>query len=322
MRWLVYAVLKHKTGTAHDDHQEVHGKRGSGESIIDLSNLVSRSSDDVDQKIKQTLYEKIYEIDVDDDELREMEQELERLRDLDDNDSQDRFVDLEQEYMERKVDIFLEGKQQEISDILGYESEVVIRISPLKLSKMLEDGRYKTIHDLDRERKYEDESLDVGGWDNPAIRTEFEEDGFDRESPEPVYGYINYPDKPEWINDTLNAYGSIDVVLKPSVRKRTTLTIGDSLGNNVNENSEYKPIMNPSPIQNPSYRSIPLAKNDDYIQKNLKDAIADSSEYIEAQILGGIKLSDIDHIRFADNFRDMDDYIIQELKQKGIRVET
>jgi len=76
---------------------------------------------------------------------------------------------------------------------------------------------------------------DVGssmGFFSPKARGVWEERaGFERS---PVYGSVDIPDEHTGIRDRASQYGQASFRMKPEVRDRTRITLGDSLGANVN----------------------------------------------------------------------------------------
>jgi hypothetical protein len=85
-------------------------------------------------------------------------------------------------------------------------------------------------------------------------------------------------------NDQVDQYGEIRFTLKPEVRSRTTATIGDSLrtGNMADA------------VNNPKPDLINMGLYNEGAVHHLSGS--PSADYVEAQIHGGVKVSDISHI--------------------------
>lgn len=155
------------------------------------------------------------------------------------------------------------------------EHPLETRIKPATLEKILKDGRMKTAH----------EGVKASGTNKLDKKTEFENAYMGAEGvpagERPVYGYMQT--EAEHHNTTLDHYGSVRVVLHDEVKDRTSFTIGDSL--------DRKTF--PSPLHAPAVRSSPpgVKSKDDLVKK---------SQYIETQIWGGVKASDIKHVQFSE----------------------
>lgn len=85
--------------------------------------------------------------------------------------------------------------------------------------------------------------------------------------------------------DVLSSYGQIQIVLRSGVRSRTTMTVGDSL--------DEIGFMRPSPVDNPTAESLGHRSLDSVMQPGWT-----RRGYVEAQIHGGVRASDIDEVVF------------------------
>ncbi len=153
---------------------------------------------------------------------------------------------------------------------------VIINITSEDFAAVGVDGRFKS----------QFETGDSMGLYDPKVRKKVEASLFGYNttttSPEkrPIYGSID-PDGPLNPASSTWRYGDVRVVLKDNVKDRTTFTPTDSLtGATV-----------PSPIKNPGRHSISLNMDDPY------------AGYIETQIHGGVKMSDIAEIVIKDSRR-------------------
>jgi hypothetical protein len=168
------------------------------------------------------------------------------------------------------------SNQQKLKEILATQP-VTLNLTSDDLEKVFKDGRFKS----------QFETGDSMGAYNPEKRNETEAIVFGyptrTTSPEkrPIYGSI-----PEFGAAALGRpgesgtwlYGDTRVVLKDSVRSRTTFTAGDSLGMG----------WNPSSVENPRLNGASLTTKKPYVG------------YIEAQIHGGVKISDIKELVIKD----------------------
>lgn len=222
--------------------------------------------------------------------------------------------------------------QERVSSAMK-NGDVTIAMSEGVLTSVLNDGRYKNQF----ETRTSGGKLDVGVrkvGEGLATGTPAGTKLADR----PVYGYLTdnetsltYQNKRdavkglegEWSdkhtldrtldwqsitsvnNYQVDQYGDIRVVMKPSIRERTTVTIGDSLRTGVMADA----ITNPKP---------------DLVNMGLYKAGAalhmsgnPTAGYLEAQIHGGVKVSDISRI-YAP--RDRVDSIQESLSFRGIDI--
>lgn len=116
----------------------------------------------------------------------------------------------------------------------------------------------------------------------------------------PIYGHMFDPEVGD-IGEALS-YGEVQVVFKPSVRSRTTITGMDSLELG---DGEFTPSAKPSPLTNPSVRSVKVFDAGTESSFLHRDPLVATQlnkvhvSYTEAQIHGGVRTSDIDRVIFA-----------------------
>jgi Protein of unknown function (DUF3626) len=131
----------------------------------------------------------------------------------------------------------------------------------------------------------------------------------------PIYGYLH---SEKHGGDTATSYGAVKVRLKPSVRPRVTMTVGDSLGPMGSGHQEGVPVNAPT-IHTLSHEG---KLSDVTKSKNIEDT-AGSWGYAEAQYHGGLPVSDVEAVivpkRVADHpeFKESKDL----LKKMGIPLE-
>ena len=170
----------------------------------------------------------------------------------------------------------IESNEKKLKEILATQP-VVVNITSQDFAKVIKDGRFKTQH----------ETGDSGGTYGPEMRNEAEAVMFGyntRRTPpqkRPIYGSIP-PSGPAtgpgsegsatWL------YGDVRVVLNDAVKDRTTFTTNDS----------FAMAFAVSPVKNPNMRGTSMRFDQPY------------GSYIEAQIHGGVQLSDIKEIVMRD----------------------
>jgi hypothetical protein len=157
---------------------------------------------------------------------------------------------------------------------------------------ILADGEVKSIFAFDEAMKGEHYLEHRTAYEKVAF-------GYDNDTPiemRPVSGIV-YPS--EMNNDLIDTfgtnYGSVQLVLKDDVKSRTTVTVGDSLDR----------FQRPTPIGGNVPRTFDLATQ---AQSSARQAAQGNSmltdkrwwgnNYVEAQVHGGVKLSDISKIVF------------------------
>lgn len=174
---------------------------------------------------------------------------------------------------------------------------IAVRVTHKALAGVLKDGRFKSQFETNKSNGLLDKN----------VRGRAEEKWFglapdSDPAKRPIYGYVavegvrNVNDHPE---QYLNQYGTVQVVLKDSVRARTTAMWGDSL------NQASYGI--PEPVDSPTWRSYTLALsgvgNGELV--NL-DRDTDSVRwrewsFVEAQIHDGVSTDDIAEVILDKN---------------------
>jgi hypothetical protein len=117
-----------------------------------------------------------------------------------------------------------------------------------------------------------------------------------------------------------SSYGEITFVLKDSVKGRTTVTAEDSFYSQVSKN-----VM-PSPYNSPKSYSIPLSSSGKpgYMVKSGGLDLYGGARYVEAQVHGGVSLSDVAKVIINPAAMSHWSYssLISSLQTKGIPYET
>jgi len=195
----------------------------------------------------------------------------------------------------------VERKISETVSTAVEENPIAIQVSPYALEQILEDGQFRNqfetgtsggYFDIDHRRERERAGLGIPDGADAAER--------------PVYGWIR-------TSENLGAaadYGDISVVLKEGVKDRSTVTVGDSLDT----------FGMGTMVGVPSKR-IGIEGFDDQVEALYREGLS-GVQYIETQIKGGVRLSDIAEIQFPTHYRDDPEewaYIQHSLDQAGVQ---
>jgi hypothetical protein len=178
-----------------------------------------------------------------------------------------------------------EALQDEVAQAVQ-DAEVRINIGAEDMMTVLADGRFKN----------QFETGDSGGVYSPRAREEAETDlfGLEQATPaedRPIYGYLESPSA-RTMTDGADMYGDIQVVLKDSVMERTTFTVGDSL-TLASEGLFGVPL---GAIDR-YHLAVPARTATKYFNYPDKLHTVLAPGYHEAQIHGGVQLSDIKEVR-------------------------
>ena len=192
------------------------------------------------------------------------------------------------------------------------DCHVCIRVPHRILSKILDEGRIKSqfetgtsegIYNPDLRIRHEEKSMGVPVDIEPAAR--------------PIYGYLTNTSDGQMSldNGSLEQYGDVAIVLKDGIRERTTWLESDSLDMNlIITRSVPSPVNNPSTyslrgvtiMQDVLYDTDPGGKlgatttPDFGHTSEERGAVVGYRDYSywEAQIHGGVNVSDIDKVVF------------------------
>jgi hypothetical protein len=199
------------------------------------------------------------------------------------------------------------------------------------LETILDDGRIKNQH----------ETGSSGGWLDPDMRRDFEQDfmGVSEDTPDeemPIYGFASSEDAaPSEEPDDLDGYGDASIRLDDSAKESASVTFGDSLSANggMGGRDEDSPTsFAATPANNPGAESvepglIPAGHDEDTQLEMLENADdpTDLSMYNEMQFHGGIDADQIEEVKFDANadFRDPPDQeLLDRLDEAGISYEV
>ena len=214
---------------------------------------------------------------------------------------------------ERAINYAKDRYEDQIENVIkrveGYvkDAPLTIRVPEDVLSLVLESGRFKSQH----------ESGDSKGWFAPDERLLSEQNAFGNDyigtkdkTKSVIYGYMDATKN--GFNDSAGHYGPIKVVLKDDVKNRTTVTYGDSLG----------PFERREATGSPTNKIGPECLDDGerwgYGGEAGNTDLRKQASYIEAQIQGGVSVSDIAQVTLPAHY--MDGWAINELRSLGVDV--
>lgn len=179
------------------------------------------------------------------------------------------------------------------------DNQVSIMTEETVLDGILADGEVKSIFAFDEAMKGKQYLEHRKAYERIAF-------GYDNNTPieiRPVSGIVFPNQHNNELLDTFGQnYGSVQLVLNDDVKSRTTFTIGDSLDR----------FQRPTPVGGKVPRTFDLAVTAQGVNKIGNDFFEDKrfhmESYVEAQVHGGVKLSDINKIVFHyPMFTDMED---------------
>ena len=185
-----------------------------------------------------------------------------------------------------------ELKQQWLSSQKAQFAEVAqesvkIDLTPKALNAILEDGRMKTAYEVPSSRAGGNYPNNQKDYLEIRQNAETRYMGVPAETPpqdRPVYGYLK---QGEGFTDY--KYGAITVELKDSVKDRTTMSAYDSLDARLTPAPVSVALQGTLTDQQVWEASGPGAVNG----RNGSNLLASETPYYEAQVHGGVKLSDI-----------------------------
>ena len=206
---------------------------------------------------------------------------------------------------------------------------IKIQVAKEKLKEIATDGRLKNVHETtsSRTQHYGND------WESKyrEMRTKYETEnlGVPANLPapqKPIYGWLEASERLEAAD-----YGSVTIVLKDSVKNRTSLTIGDSL-------NESAPVLIQDILDGKvTVMDMANASENAYLTRYLPKAdgkigplpTKEGVSYWEAQVYGGVNLEDIEKIIIPQSdiaikptmrLKYVTEETIEMLKQAGIEV--
>jgi len=217
---------------------------------------------------------------------------------------------------------YQKASAQAIKDYVAKGDIVVSVLTPEKnLLSILNSGEIQNGYVSGKsERIYAGRLGETG---DVRMRVENEAFGLTNKSPlseRPIYGFVD----PKGLEDDPVGYGQAKIVLNPDVKERSTVTLGDSLDNHSNSEAAFKyataPLLASDPNPKDIFYPLPQQSIPDLLPKfgtDFQSGLA--TEYIEAQIHGGLKTSDIARVDF---YAEPSPEVAAALKEKNIPYRT
>lgn len=200
-------------------------------------------------------------------------------------------------------------------------AEIGIQMKPKALGRFITSGEMKNGF-----QKGAVGSVGKGKSGYFGIRKDSEDEMFgeiDDDANRPIYGYLEHPDRMRSQGAEVGSnYGKVQLLLKSEVKARATYTVGDSLDDQrfwgqivgaVNDPPSHRdlPVTNYTPESLAEYqwkKNIVADLNsrewklvESYVDKGKEQhAERATPQYLEAQVFGGVKLSDIREIRLPE----------------------
>lgn len=200
------------------------------------------------------------------------------------------------------------GASRDLKDFLN-GSDVVMAFNPAGFSKFVKEGEAKNGFQqgtggikkgksgyLENRKGGEERTLGISKIAEASQR--------------PVYAALEHPDRAKSLQGgedrQMAYYGGIQVVMNPSVKDRATFTIGDSLDFNAPRGIMASPVRDPA---NPARTGMESTKVDfspgggtssDRMRAGVPglDIVSSRPVYVETQIHGGLRSSDIKEVRY------------------------
>lgn len=190
------------------------------------------------------------------------------------------------------------------ADLTDPRNPVAIRLPSEVIDKIMDSGRIKS--------QFETRTSEIIVAIKERGTAELRGMGYERKSPpeqRPIYGFVADPR----VSRSANMYGDIQFELKPEVRQRTTVTIGDSLEGLHRGWTIPTPINDMGPSAYGEWVATYYgAATGRYRWDNI------GLQYVEVQIHGQVKMSDIERVRDTENR--LSDAQIRRLNALGIEV--
>ena len=221
------------------------------------------------------------------------------------------------------------GASRDLKDFLN-GSEVVMAFNPYGLAKFVKEGEAKN--------GFQEGTGGIkkgkGGYLEVRKAGEEKVMGISRQteaSKRPVYGALEHPDRARSLqggeNNDMANYGGVQVVLKSSVKDRATFTIGDSLDYNAPLNIMASPVRDPADptiVNSMGSKKINFnpgggTSSDKMTTFANFDAGPTRPAYVEAQIHGGLKISDVKEVRYYKG-HDIPASTRKLLEKQGVKI--
>lgn len=199
-------------------------------------------------------------------------------------------------------------------------AKVAIQVKDTPLDRLISNERFKNrfeggVHGVGKGNRGYNDARKAG--EEELFGIPKDADG----SARPNYGYLEHPDRLSSTGGDIGmSYGTNQIVLRDDVKARTTFTVGDSLDDRRHYNSRPAAVNNPQ-VQAAIDDKDPVVSVGRYTD-DWKVEVGDrraTPRYIEAQVFGQIKLSDIEEIRIPKS-RALKPAQEKKLASAGVRV--
>jgi hypothetical protein len=222
------------------------------------------------------------------------------------------------------------GASQDLKDFLN-GSEIVMAFNPSGFSKFVKEGEAKNGFQqgtggikkgksgyLEGRKSGEEKVMGISKQTEASQR--------------PVYAALEHPDRAKSLQggqyNQMANYGGIQVVMNPSVKDRATFTVGDSLDYNAPRGVMASPVRDPA---DPTRVNSMGSKKVDFnpgggtssdrmtVFSSGYDNVPTRPSYVEAQIHGGLKTSDIKEVRYYKG-HDIPASTRKLLEEQGVKI--
>jgi len=201
------------------------------------------------------------------------------------------------------------GASQDLKDFLN-GSDVVMAFNPAGFSKFVKEGEAKNGFQQGTGGIKKGKSGYLEGRSSGEEKT-MGISKLTEASQRPVYAALEHPDRAKSLQGgedrQMANYGGIQVVMNPSVKDRATFTIGDSLDFNAPRGIMASPVRDPAnPARSGAVESTKVDFNSgggtssDRMRTFVPglDVASTRPVYVETQIHGGLRSSDIQEVRY------------------------
>lgn len=201
------------------------------------------------------------------------------------------------------------------------EADVYMQVSTEALESIVKDDKFKNMFNRGAVNS-------IGGGDSDYRETRklcdtkvFGLNPKAKPDERPIFGYIQNKNRAlsegfEKVKD----YGQIQIKFKPSIKKRTSFTIGDSLGHPLSSGELASPVLNPKIISSSGTAPKLEGNSANEIRMTYPPASYKLPDYVEAQIFGNTKLEDIEMVRIPADLAKNNPQLIAKLQSLGIYV--
>ena len=235
----------------------------------------------------------------------------------------DRFVSLKS-HGYNSLEEYQKASAQAIKDYVAKSDIAVSVVTPEKnLLAILNSGEIQNGYVSGRSERIYAGRLGEKG--DVRMKMENEAFGLTKQSPldeRPVYGFVD----PKGLEDDPVGYGQAKIVLNPDVKERSTVTLGDSLELSRQDwTAKFADTTAPLLASDPNPKDIFYPSNvsdiaDDLARLETPFSPYDGdTPYMEAQIHGGLKTSDIARVDF---YAEPSPEVAAALKEKNIPYRT